>query len=103
MENNKKFLQKEENKVSIESDELHGDDNSDSIKYTEQEPKERSKLPWLKDPNLKMGLWSIIKDNIGKDFSKIAVPVFFNDPMNMLQKCANSLEYASIIEAACHQ
>jgi hypothetical protein len=25
-------------------------------------------------------LWAIIKDNIGKDLSKVSVPVYLNDP-----------------------
>jgi hypothetical protein len=50
------------------------------------DPKERKELPWFKDPNIKVGLWAIIKDNLGKDMTRIAVPVFFNDPLNILQK-----------------
>jgi hypothetical protein len=45
-------------------------------------------LPWLKDPEAKVSLWAIIKDNLGKDISKLSVPVFFNDPTSLLQKCA---------------
>lgn len=49
------------------------------------EPYERSELPWLKDPNTRIGLWTIIKDSIGKgELSKIAVPVYFNDPTSLL-------------------
>lgn len=45
---------------------------------------ERSELPWLKDPDTKISLWAIIKDCIGKDLSKIAVPVYINDPTSTL-------------------
>jgi len=41
-------------------------------------------LPWLKDPNAKISFWAIIKDSIGKDISKLSVPVFFNDPTSLL-------------------
>ena len=34
----------------------------------------RNRLPALKDPNEKFSVWSLIKDCIGKDLSKIAVP-----------------------------
>jgi hypothetical protein len=54
----------------------------------EDEPLERDMLPWLKDPNVKISLWAVLKDNLGKDISKISVPVFFNDPTSLLQKCA---------------
>ena len=67
---------------------------------TPEEPANRSQLPWLKDPSVKMGLWAIIKDNIGKDLSKLAVPVFFNEPLSLTQKSLQGLEYAHIIEKA---
>ena len=53
------------------------------------EPIERDELPWLKDPNVKISIWTVIKDSIGKgDLSKMSVPVYFNDPTSLLQKCA---------------
>lgn len=57
-------------------------------------------MPWFKDPNIKLGIWAIIKDNIGKDMTKIAVPVFFNDPLNLLQKGCQSMEYTCILDEA---
>ena len=41
-------------------------------------------MPWLKDPSSRPSIWTIIKDMIGKDFSKFAVPVYFNDPTSLL-------------------
>jgi hypothetical protein len=64
------------------------------------EPLERKELPWFKDPNIKVSIWAIIKDSIGKDISKLSVPVYFNDPTSLLQKCAQSLEYNSILDEA---
>jgi oxysterol-binding protein 1 len=64
------------------------------------EPKERTELPWFKDPNVKVSIWAIIKDSIGKDISKLTVPVYFNDPTSLLQKCAQSMEYNSILDQA---
>ena len=52
------------------------------------EPLERDQLPWLKDPNSRPSLWTIIKDMVGKDVGRFAVPVYFNDPTSLLQKCA---------------
>jgi hypothetical protein len=48
------------------------------------EPIERMELPWFKDPNIKVSIWAIIKDSIGKDISKLSVPVYFNDPTSLL-------------------
>ena len=61
---------------------------------------ERDELPWFKDPNINVSIWAIIKDSIGKDISKLTVPVYFNDPTSLLQKCAQSMEYNSILDKA---
>lgn len=66
----------------------------------EDEPLTRLQLPWLKDPNAKVSFWAIIKDSIGKDISKLSVPVYFNDPTSLLQKCAQSMEYNSLLDRA---
>jgi hypothetical protein len=66
----------------------------------DDEPLEREELPWLKDPNAKVSIWAIIKDSIGKDISKLSVPVYFNDATSLLQKCAQAAEYNDILESA---
>jgi hypothetical protein len=48
----------------------------------------RTALPFFKDPKVKISLWTIIKDSIGKDLSKISVPVYFNSPLCILQSLA---------------
>lgn len=65
------------------------------------EPLERDELPWLKDPNIKISIWAIIKDSIGKDISKLTVPVYMNDASSLLQKCGSSMEYIDILDKAC--
>ena len=62
------------------------------------DPHERFVLPFLKDPKIKISIWTIIKDSIGKDLSKMSVPVYFNDPTNILQKCCSSVEYAGLLD-----
>jgi hypothetical protein len=49
-----------------------------------KDEEERPCLPFLKDPKIKISLWTIIKESIGKDLSRITVPVFFNEPLNIL-------------------
>lgn len=66
----------------------------------EEDPAEREQLPWLKDPSVRPSIWAIIKDSIGKDISKLSVPVYFNDPTSLLQKCAQSMEYNSLLDLA---
>ncbi|CAK61320.1 unnamed protein product (macronuclear) [Paramecium tetraurelia] len=60
----------------------------------------RAALPRSQDPNEKLKVWSFIKDMIGKDLSKLAVLVYFNEPLSMLQRLAENLEYyQTLIEA----
>ena len=48
------------------------------------EPLERKMLPYLKDPKFKISIWTIVKDSIGKDITKMSVPVYFNEPTGLL-------------------
>ncbi|XP_071789373.1 oxysterol-binding protein 1-like isoform X2 [Asterias amurensis] len=47
-----------------------------------------------------LNLWSIIKNCIGKELSKIPVPVNFNEPLSMIQRLVEDLEYADILHTA---
>ncbi|XP_050094216.1 oxysterol-binding protein 1 isoform X4 [Anopheles aquasalis] len=51
-------------------------------------------------PNYPLNLWSIIKNCIGKDLSKIPMPVNFNEPLSMLQRLTEDFEYAEILDKA---
>lgn len=62
------------------------------------EPLERDQLPFFKDPKLKISVWTILKDSIGKDISKITVPVYFNEPLSILQKCAVATEFLDLLD-----
>ena len=53
-------------------------------KKGEEDPPTREVLPFFKDPKVKISLWTILKDSIGKDLSKITVPVYFNEPLSIL-------------------
>jgi hypothetical protein len=55
-------------------------------------------LPFFKDPKIKFSVWKILRDAIGKDLSKIQVPVYFNQPTNPLQQIASSFEYYDLLE-----
>ncbi len=45
-----------------------------------------------------MNLWSMIKDNIGKDLSKVCLPVYFNESISSLQRCFEVVEYAYLLD-----
>ncbi|GLU01008.1 hypothetical protein SLE2022_183350 [Rubroshorea leprosula] len=63
--------------------------------------KRRKKLPEPIEKEKGVSLWSMIKDNIGKDLTKVCLPVYFNEPISSLQKCFEDLEYSYLIDRAC--
>ncbi|GAB2214330.1 hypothetical protein Droror1_Dr00018673 [Drosera rotundifolia] len=74
---------------------------STSIKRVEYpRVRRRESLPEPKEKENPVGLWSIIKDNIGKDLSGVCLPVYFNEPLSSLQKCCEDLEYSYLIDEA---
>ncbi|XP_057972463.1 oxysterol-binding protein-related protein 1C-like [Malania oleifera] len=60
----------------------------------------RKKLPDPIEKEKGVSLWSMIKDNIGKDLTKVCLPVYFNEPISSLQKCFEDLEYSYLIDRA---
>ncbi|XP_076914332.1 oxysterol-binding protein-related protein 2A-like [Bidens hawaiensis] len=57
----------------------------------------------LSDPIEKekgVSLWSMIKDNVGKDLTRVCLPVYFNEPISSLQKCFEDLEYSYLLDRA---
>ena len=48
----------------------------------------------------KVNLWKILKNAIGKDLSRIPLPVNFNEPLSMLQRTVEDMEYASLLQRA---
>ncbi|XP_033947063.1 oxysterol-binding protein 2 isoform X3 [Pseudochaenichthys georgianus] len=51
-------------------------------------------------PNYSLNLWSIMKNCIGKELSKIPMPVNFNEPLSMLQRLSEDLEYHELLDKA---
>jgi hypothetical protein len=37
---------------------------------------------------------------VGKDLSRVCLPVFFNEPLGALQKVAEELEYSDLLDEA---
>ncbi|EGD82016.1 hypothetical protein PTSG_02701 [Salpingoeca rosetta] len=51
-------------------------------------------------PNKRVSLWGIMKNCIGKDLSKIPMPVNFNEPISFTQRLSEDLEYAHLLDKA---
>ncbi|KAI0785997.1 Oxysterol-binding protein-domain-containing protein [Abortiporus biennis] len=45
-------------------------------------------------------LFTVLKKNVGKDLSQVALPVSFNEPLTLLQRMAEELEYFDLINQA---
>uniref|UniRef100_A0A3Q2ZUS7 Oxysterol-binding protein n=1 Tax=Kryptolebias marmoratus TaxID=37003 RepID=A0A3Q2ZUS7_KRYMA len=77
---------------------------SESSQPLELEPirQRRTRIP--DKPNYYLNLWSIMKNCIGKELSKIPMPVNFNEPLSMLQRLSEDLEYYELLDKAakCH-
>ncbi|XP_068102557.1 oxysterol-binding protein 2 isoform X2 [Hyperolius riggenbachi] len=63
-------------------------------------PKKRRRTRVPDKPNYSLNLWSIMKNCIGKELSKIPMPVNFNEPLSMLQRLTEDLEYHELLDKA---
>jgi len=58
----------------------------------------RTKIP--EKPDYSLNVWNVLKNCIGKDLSKIPMPVNFNEPLSFLQRLVEDIEYYQIIHTA---
>uniref|UniRef100_A0A672R0S8 Oxysterol-binding protein n=1 Tax=Sinocyclocheilus grahami TaxID=75366 RepID=A0A672R0S8_SINGR len=72
--------------------------NDFSGKELQPHRKRRTQIP--EKPNYSLNLWSIMKNCIGKELSKIPMPVNFNEPLSMLQRLTEDLEYHELLDKA---
>ncbi|GAB2235213.1 hypothetical protein Droror1_Dr00027707 [Drosera rotundifolia] len=93
--------------VSSEDEGLHNAESEDEIDTSIKSVgasfpsvKRRKKLPDPVETEKGVSLWQMIKDNIGKDLTKVCLPVYFNEPLSSLQKCFEDLEYSYLLDRA---
>lgn len=93
--------------LDCEDDDLYGIESIDDIDASIKPVRfkipvimRRRKLPDPVEKEKGVSLWSMIKDNIGKDLTKVCLPVYFNEPLSSLQKCFEDLEYSYLIDRA---
>ncbi|KAJ1335944.1 oxysterol-binding protein 1 [Microdochium nivale] len=60
----------------------------------------RSRLKLDSDNRPKVGLWGILKSMIGKDMTKMTLPVAFNEPTSLLYRTGEDMEYAHLLDQA---
>ncbi|KAI5464465.1 Oxysterol-binding protein-domain-containing protein [Mariannaea sp. PMI_226] len=60
----------------------------------------RKRLKMDADDRPKISLWGILKSMIGKDMTKMTLPVSFNEPTSLLYRCGEDMEYADLLDQA---
>ena len=48
-------------------------------------------------PSADLNIFGVLRKNVGKDLSKVSMPVSFNEPLNMLQRLCEELEYSELL------
>uniref|UniRef100_A0A671LAX2 Oxysterol-binding protein n=1 Tax=Sinocyclocheilus anshuiensis TaxID=1608454 RepID=A0A671LAX2_9TELE len=62
----------------------------------------RTVLPAHSTDNSHIGILSILYNNIGKDLSRVSMPVALNEPLSLLQRVSEELEYSELLDIANH-
>uniref|UniRef100_A0A8C6UCA4 Oxysterol-binding protein n=1 Tax=Neogobius melanostomus TaxID=47308 RepID=A0A8C6UCA4_9GOBI len=62
----------------------------------------RTTLPAHCADNSHIGVMSILYNNIGKDLSRVSMPVALNEPLCLLQRVSEELEYTELLDTANH-
>ncbi|KAM3727376.1 Oxysterol-binding protein-related protein [Dirofilaria immitis] len=75
----------------LESRKLSGGDNEHNWRNT---------LPASMVSKSEISVWSVLKKCIGKDLTRISIPIIFNEPLSFLQRLAEYMEYAELLEKA---
>nr|XP_014354312.1 PREDICTED: oxysterol-binding protein 1 [Latimeria chalumnae] len=88
--------------LALDLEDTHTPANSETSSSSSKElilrRKRRKCIP--DKPNYSLNLWSIMKNCIGKELSKIPMPVNFNEPLSMLQRLTEDLEYHELLDRA---
>ena len=62
--------------------------------------KGRTKLPVPQPEKVNLNLWSCLKQCIGKELSKITMPVHWNEPISLLQRISEYMNYSHLLRSA---
>nr|POF23977.1 oxysterol-binding protein like c2f12.05c [Quercus suber] len=63
----------------------------------------RKRLKLDADNRPKVGLWGILKSMIGKDMTKMTLPVSFNEPTSLLYRVVEDMEYTDLLNVAAER
>ncbi|XP_037082004.1 oxysterol-binding protein-related protein 2-like [Pollicipes pollicipes] len=63
----------------------------------------RIRLPKEQTSADNFSVWSVLKSAIGKELTKISMPVVFNEPLSFLQRMTEYMEYSHLLQAAAQE
>ncbi|KAK4988144.1 hypothetical protein LTR66_007396, partial [Elasticomyces elasticus] len=63
----------------------------------------RTRLKMDADDRPKISLWGILKSMIGKDMTKMTLPVSFNEPTSLLYRVVEDMEYTELLDTAAER
>ncbi|GFF53658.1 putative oxysterol binding protein [Aspergillus lentulus] len=96
-----KVMEEEKEMPELESTELRAVKRNEIVpSFKGYEEPVRTRLKLDNDNRPKISLWGILKSMIGKDMTKMTLPVSFNEPTSLLQRVAEDLEYADLLDIA---
>lgn len=76
------------------------EDNTNTKLVEFVEPKSRSQLPSEMFDRSKLSVWSILKQCVDKELYRFTVPIIWNEPLSLLQRIAESMRYAPLLDRA---
>ncbi|CAD7696464.1 unnamed protein product [Ostreobium quekettii] len=87
----------------MDGPEEHNEEDTEADDSPRGWPGPRSCLPAPRPLRRGFSLWSILKNAIGWDLTRITMPSTINEPLSALQRLAEELEYSAILDraAAC--
>lgn len=84
----------------IDIDFIANDCNDSDIdeESKKKRPKRRKRIP--NKPHHPHGIWTILKNLIGQNLTNVALPVYINEPLTVLQRMTESFESSSLLDRA---
>ncbi|XP_064171286.1 oxysterol-binding protein-related protein 7-like isoform X2 [Anguilla rostrata] len=76
--------------------------SSDVPRLAPKDTGRRTTLPAHCPDNSHIGLMTILYNNIGKDLSRVSMPAAINEPVSLLQRVCEELEYPELLDTANH-
>ncbi|KAG5359925.1 Oxysterol-binding protein-like protein C2F12.05c [Yarrowia sp. C11] len=86
--------------LDVEGQQEKWEEIIDENSFAGYEDPPRKQLSISADNRPKVSLWGILKNLVGKDMTKMTLPVSFNECSSLLQRVAEDMEYTDLLDQA---